>query len=261
MAAGFLVATLVMYRRAQEKKLDPNVILDLAFWMFVGAFVGARLFHVLFYEPQYYLQHPWQAFDPRVPGYAMFGGLIGAVSVFLWMAKRRTLDLLAYADTLAWGVPWGCGIGRIGCFLIHDHPGTLTHFILGVKYPNGQIRHDLGLYLSLIGFATGGLFLFLNRKQRHPGFWVGAYLMVEGLSRFGTDFLRIADQTYFGLTPTQYCAVPVFVAGVWLMMGKGASETETPDEEGSSGVRRRVWSDRDGERFANALIEALRERG
>lgn len=216
-ALGYALGTWAAYRRAKEKGLDANRILDLAFWIFIASFVGARVFHVLFYDPAYYLQHPLEAIDPRKPGYAMFGGLIGAAFVGFGYMFRHKLDMLAYADTLIWGLPWGCGVGRIGCFLIHDHPGTLTDFVLGVKYPDGQTRHDLGLYLSLIGFATGGLFLFLNRKQRAPGFWLAAYMIIEGIVRFSLDFLRVADARYFGLTPTQYLAVPLFFGGVWLL--------------------------------------------
>jgi phosphatidylglycerol:prolipoprotein diacylglycerol transferase len=215
-ALGFALGTAVAWKRAKDKGLDPSRVLDLAFWIFIGAFLGARLFHVAFYEPMHYLSYPWDAIDPRKPGFAMFGGFLGAAGVFFYYCKRHALDWIAYADTLAWGLPWGCGVGRIGCFLIHDHPGTLTHSILGVKYPDGQTRHDHGLYLSIIGFATGFLFLWLNRKQRHPGFWFGSYMAIEGLTRFGLDFLRVVDAKYFGLTPTQYLSVPLFFVGVWI---------------------------------------------
>jgi phosphatidylglycerol:prolipoprotein diacylglycerol transferase len=217
-ALGFGLGTWVAWKRAKQRGLDPNAILDLAFWIFLAAFIGARLFHVLFYEPGYYVNHPWDVIDPRKPGFAMFGGLLGAAAAFFWYAKKKSLDFLSYADTLVWGLPWGCGVGRIGCFLIHDHPGTLTHFILGVKYPDGSVRHDLGLYLSLIGFATGGLFVYLNRRERSPGFWFGTYMVIEGVSRFSLDFLRIADVRYFGLTPTQYLAIPLFIVGLWLIL-------------------------------------------
>jgi len=216
-ALGYALGTFIAYRRAQQKGLDPQRILDLSFWIFIAAFLGARLFHVFLYEPGYYLQHPWEAIDLRQPGWSMFGGFFGAAIVFFWYARRYALDLLAYADTLIWGLPWGCGVGRIGCFLIHDHPGTLTSFVLGVKYPDGSTRHDLGLYLSLIGFLTGGLFLWLNRRQRKPGFWFGAYMLIEGIVRFSLDFLRIVDVRYFGLTPAQYLSIPLIMIGFFLL--------------------------------------------
>lgn len=219
-ALGFALGTYLAWRRAKQRGLDPNVVLDLAFWIFIAAFLAARFFHVAFYDPTYYLTNPWDAIDPRKPGFSIFGGFIGAAAVFFWYMRRRALDWVQYADTLVWGLPWGCGVGRIGCFLIHDHPGTLTNFILGVRYPNGETRHDLGLYLSIIGFATGAWFVWLNRKQRHPGFWLGAYMIIESISRFGLDFLRIVDARYFGLTPTQYLAVPMLVGGLYLVFTK-----------------------------------------
>lgn len=216
-ALGYGLATFLAWRRAKQKGLEQGVILDLAFWVFLGAFIGARLFHVLAYEPGYYLQHPWEALDPRQPGYAMFGGFIGAFLVAAWVIRRRALSFIAYADSALWGLPWGCGVGRIGCFLIHDHPGTLSYSLLAMKQPDGTARHDLGLYLSLIGFVTGLLFLWLDRRARGPGFWVGALLFLEGLGRISLDFLRIHDVRYGGLTPTQWLSLPLMGGGLWLL--------------------------------------------
>ncbi len=208
-AIGFLAGTFIASRRASKKGLDPAVVWDLAFWAFLSAMVGSRLFHVIFYEPVYYLAHPLEIINPLAPGYAIFGGFAGAASAVWFFAKRKGLDFLAYADIMAWGLPWGCGIGRIGCFLIHDHPGTLTSFVGAVKYPGGS-RHDLGLYLSVFGFVLGLVFLLLDRKPRRKGFWVVAFLVAESLSRFFLDFLRVADTRYGPLTPTQWTVILIF---------------------------------------------------
>lgn len=219
-AAGFLVGTWIAMRRAKTKGLDPKRVADLAFWIFLAAMLGSRIFHVLFYDPAYYLAHPLEALDPRQPGFAIFGGFLGAALASWIYIRKYSLDFIRYADVLIWGLPLGCGIGRIGCFLIHDHPGTLSNSLLAIKYPDGQSRHDLGLYLSLIGFATAGLFLWLNRRERHPGFWLGVYMCIEALSRIALDFLRVADARYFALTPTQWLSIPLFAAGAWLIVNK-----------------------------------------
>ncbi len=36
-------------RQARRHRLDPNVILDMAFWIFVAGLVGARLFYCIQY--------------------------------------------------------------------------------------------------------------------------------------------------------------------------------------------------------------------
>lgn len=216
-ALAFGIGTWVAYRRAVRLGLKPEHVVNLAGWIFVAAMVGSRVFHVVVYEPEYYLQHPWSALDPREPGYAIMGGFLGATIAFFWYAKRFALNWIEYADTLIWGLPWGCGVGRIGCFLIHDHPGTLTNSPLGVEYPDGQVRHDLGLYLSLVGFAIGITFLFLNRKTRPAGFWFALFLLLEGTSRLALDSFRLADVRYVGLTPAQILGLFFITGGTyWL---------------------------------------------
>lgn len=216
-AAGFLVATWLAARRARSRGLDPKHAWDMAFWIFIAAMVGARAFHVLFYDPGYYILHPWEAVDPRKPGYASMGGLLATAAVFLWYVRWKRLDWKAYADAFIWGVPWGYGIGRIGCFLGHLHPGTLTSFALGVRYPDGQTRHDLGLYLSIFGFLVGLAFLVLDRKKRRAGFFLGAFLVIDGAGRFLLDFLRIGDVRAYGLTPAQWVLIGTTAIGVWML--------------------------------------------
>lgn len=214
-ALGYGLGTWIAYRRARAKGLNPDHVLTIASWMFFSAMIFSRLFHVFFYEPGYYLAHPIEAIDPRLPGYAITGGFLGAIGTFLILTKRHAIDWIAYADIFAWGIPWGCGVGRIGCFLIHDHPGTLTHFVLGVKYPNGEVRHDLGLYLSLVGFAMGIVFLLLNRVSRPRGFWFALFFLIDGASRFFLDFLRVVDTRYVGLTPAQWVGAVSMGLSVW----------------------------------------------
>ena len=209
-ALGFVGATLAGLRRAKRLGLATDRIWDLVFWFFVSAFVSARLFHVLFYDFAHYLARPFDAINPALPGYSVIGGLLGAAAAFVICVRRWKLDFLAYADLCMYALPLGLGIGRLGCFSIHDHPGTATSFFLGVRYPDGIVRHDHGLYLSLVGLAIFLVFSILGRKPRPAGFFLGWWLILDGSSRFLLDFLRVADARYGGLTPTQW-VLPVTV--------------------------------------------------
>ncbi|MEK7614796.1 MAG: prolipoprotein diacylglyceryl transferase [Patescibacteria group bacterium] len=222
-ALGILAATWVAAKLARRRGQNPEVIWDLCFWAILGAFLFARLFQ-FFYHPQLYLQDPFELFRVWHGGFSMVGGLFGAALFGLTFLHKKKVDVFAYADTALFGLPLGIGIGRIGCFLIHDHPGTLTHFILGVNYPGGA-RHDHGLYLSINGFILFFLFLWLARKNARTGTYVVAYLLWDGVTRFALDFFRATDLSssdvrYFSLTPAQYFSVLMVILGVWIFIRK-----------------------------------------
>ncbi len=217
---GLLAGAAVAGRLARERGLNPKIVWDSLPWILLGALVAARLFHVLFYEPAYFLLHPAEVIAFWKGGLSISGGWIGAVLVGLWFLKRRHAHLLSYADVLVFGVPLGIFIGRIGCFLTHLHPGKPTAFILGVLYPDGIVRHDLGLYLSLNGLVLFLIFLVLRRTHLKKGTYIVAFLLWEGATRFFLDFYRatdgaIVDARYGGLTPAQYVSLIFFGAGIY----------------------------------------------
>ncbi|HTM68413.1 MAG TPA: prolipoprotein diacylglyceryl transferase [Candidatus Binatia bacterium] len=226
-ATGIVVATLVGRREAKRRGLDPDAFVDLATWIMISALVFARLFHVFVYEPAAYLAAPLRIFKVWEGGMSSFGGFFGAAVGALYYARKRKLRFLAYADAACYAFPLGYGIGRIGCFLIHDHPGTLSHSLLAVRYPGGA-RLDHGLLLSLTGFAIFAVFYVLNRRRIARGEAFGRFLpllMVSyGAVRFVLDFYRAydlpgSDVRYAGLTPAQYGSLLLIAGGAWLLAG------------------------------------------
>ncbi|MCX6714726.1 MAG: prolipoprotein diacylglyceryl transferase [Candidatus Uhrbacteria bacterium] len=217
-ALGIFCATWVASKKAAREGLDPNIVWDFAFWVMISAFIGARLFEVV-YNPALYLAHPLELLTVWQGGFSEMGGFIGAILALVYYLRSKKLDAWKYAGCVAYALPLGFGIGRIGCFLIHDHPGTLTHFILGVKYPDG-IRHDHGLYLSIEGFLIFLLFVLLDRKHAKPQTFVITFLIFHGIIRFFLDFLRVIDIRYFFLTPAQYISIAMIFAGGTLLFPK-----------------------------------------
>ena len=177
-AIGILAATWVAAQLAKKRGQNPEIIWDLSVWVIVAAFIGARLVHAV-YEPATYLQDPLEFFRIWHGGFSIMGGFLGALPAGIWFLRRRHVDVFAYSDTAIFGLPLGIFIGRIGCFLIHDHPGTLTNFPLGVQYPDG-VRHDLGLYDSINGLILFLLFLLLAHRKAKTGTFVVVFLLAAG---------------------------------------------------------------------------------
>lgn len=217
---GFLFAGFMAARFAARRGDNPEIIWDLVLWMIVSGMVGGRLGHVLFYDPAYYVAHPLEIFEIWNGGLSVYGGFILGAIVGVWRLRRQHVDVWRYADIVAFGLPFGKWIGRIGCFLIHDHPGTATDFVLGVQYPDEVTRHDLGLYLSINGCILAMVMLWFSRKERPTGFYLAVFSIWYGTVRFGLDFLRAIDVRYLGLTPGQYFSIALFVFGlgiaVWI---------------------------------------------
>ena len=118
--------------------------------------------------------------------------------------------------------------GRLGCTTAFDHPGSLTHFFMGMPYPGSEdvsagIRHNLGLYEAI--WAMGmSLFFYTQRDKPHFSGW---YLIVFGMFytpfRFALDFLRAEDKRYGGLTPAQYATLLLFAATIYLFFKRRSS--------------------------------------
>ena len=222
-ALGILVGTWVAAKMAKHRGQDEKIIWDLSVWVIVAAMIGARVVHVV-YEPSMYLVDPLQFFKVWHGGFSVMGGFLGALIVGIWYLRKKKVDVHAYADTAVFGLPLGLFIGRIGCFLIHDHPGTFTDFVGGVQYPDG-VRHDHGLYLSINGLLLFLTFLLMARRGAKTGSYIVVFLLWYGVARFFLDFLRatngsIVDTRYLGLTPAQYFSLVMIAGGIWVFHRK-----------------------------------------
>lgn len=217
---GIIAAVLVMTRLARKRLLSEAIVLDMSIWCLIGAFLFARVFDVVFYNPSYYLLHPIETIEFWRGGLSSLGGFFGAALALWLFAKVRHLtlkDLWPYFDIAAVGLWLGWGIGRLGCFLIHDHPGTLTHFVLAVKFPGGS-RHDLGLDESILGFFLFMIFglLFKKLTKMRSGLVMILSTLCYAIARFFLDFLRAtdlpgSDMRYASLTPAQWGMLLVIV--------------------------------------------------
>jgi len=217
-AIGVISGTWFAIREAKRKGLDAAKIESLALWTVLLAFLGARAFHVAFYEPGYYLAHPLEVFSVWKGGLSSFGGFFGAAAAFAWKGRALGLPFLKTADVLSPAALLGLGCGRIGCFLIHDHPGTFAHGIgerLAVRYPDGA-RYDLGLMLFALDFVLLGAILLAKGRMKKDGDTLVWILIAYGPARFALDFLRAVDIRYLGLTPGQYGSVALFGIGCYL---------------------------------------------
>jgi phosphatidylglycerol:prolipoprotein diacylglycerol transferase len=226
--------------RPQAIELD-DMLLFVAF----GVVLGGRIGFVLFYDLARYLERPQDIFAIWQGGMSFHGGLIGA-TLGLWLfAKRRGYPALSVFDLAAAVVPIGLLLGRIANFINGELWGRpAPDFPYAMVFPNGGPlpRHPSQLYEA---FAEGLLlFVLVNLLVRaggfkRPGFVAGVFGMGYAVARIVCEFFREPDpQLGFlfgtsvdalsgGITMGMLLSLPVFFAGLWLVL---RSRRVTPGE-------------------------------
>lgn len=223
-ALGMVVSLLIIWVRAKKLGLDQNKILDQVIWLIVGGLIFARIFHIIFYEPIFYFNNPVEILKIWQGGLSSFGGLFGAVLGFVVFWKWKKLNkknLLKIIDLLSFSALYGWIIGRLGCFMIHDHLGTKSDVWFALQTPDGS-RLEMAM-LEIIGLIPLAILFFIFRnKKLKAGWFLSVLFIYYGVLRFVLDFFRAvdisqADARYFGLTPGQYFAIVLVVFGLFLV--------------------------------------------
>ncbi|HSN80993.1 MAG TPA: prolipoprotein diacylglyceryl transferase family protein [Polyangiales bacterium] len=229
-ATGVLLGAWIAGRFARRNGLDPVATGDLVTYAVVTGFILGYLLNGLFYERdtvREILQDPSLFFSTWL-GLSSYGGFFGGIlGCFIWRYRTK-MPLLPYANAVCFALPFGWFFGRMGCFVVHDHPGKVTDFALAVAdyrfgTPPYEPRHDLGLYELIYSALIIALFVWLEHRRRRPvGFYCALLPLLYAPVRFFLDFLRATpleggDARYAGLTPAQWSSVLMVFIGlaVW----------------------------------------------
>lgn len=254
-------------RMHKIKGIEPERVHNFAIFLIIFGWIFSHIFEVVMYQPHAIRENPLILF--QVWGsISSVGGVLGGIIAFLiWARRNPNEDTIAWANSGAWTLPICFFWGRVGCALVHDHPGkdatdfALWNWIyektggavpeifpLAMEFPDGVIRHDLGFYEAIWWFFLAALFLFLGRKPRRRGLYLWLLPLLYAPVRFMLDFLRLepnavlhGDVRYLGLTPAQYTVIGFFAVGIyfwtkyrnapveeWEIHKKAAAEEETP---------------------------------
>ncbi|MBI3545727.1 MAG: prolipoprotein diacylglyceryl transferase [Gammaproteobacteria bacterium] len=225
---GFLGAWWLGTYRAKRpgSGWQPQEIADLLFYGALGVILGGRIGYVLFYNFDYYLNHPIEVFYIWTGGMSFHGGLLGVI-LAMWLYARRTQrTFFNVTDFVALLTPLGLGAGRLGNFINHELWGNVTTVPWGMIFPNaGPLpRHPSQLY----EFFLEGVVLFIilwvyARKPRPSAAVSGLFLLAYGSFRFLVEFVRQPDSQLgylaFGwVTMGQILSLPMILIGLGMLL-------------------------------------------
>lgn len=106
--------------RLKKWGLKVDEYFDLYLVIMISAFIGARLFHVFYENPEIYLHRPLHAFYFWEGGFVYYGGFITAAlsGVYFLKIRKSKIQYLTYFDFFTPLISFSYSVGRLGCFFV-----------------------------------------------------------------------------------------------------------------------------------------------
>lgn len=232
-AIGLLLGLHFLRKGLDEDKESFDVD-KLTVYLVLGILIGARLGHILFYEPQFYWQHPEALLPFRLnpfeftgfQGLASHGGVIGTfIALHLFCRKYQQKHLFILDRLVIPGAILGAFI-RLGNFMnseILGAPSEVPWAVVFTRVDNVP-RHPAQLYEALFYLLIFFVLLDLKRSERfksRQGSLFGAGLGLVFLLRFLIEFIKEDQVAFEGsmmLNMGQILSIPMVVIGLYFVL-------------------------------------------
>lgn len=237
---GYLLMTRIFkIDNINIKYLDP-----LFTWTLIGTILGARMGHVIFYQPELFREDFWSVFLPiqTQPEFKFtgFSGLAshGATIMLIFTTLYYSFKIIKknpfwVYDRLGIVVALGGAFVRIGNFFNSEIIGKPTPdgSFWAVLFP--QMSNEYGItvprYPSQL-FEAGGYFLLFvllwilykkTNKKYQQGWLFGLFFIILWAIRFFVEFLKEPQGDEFisfgGLNTGQVLSIPFMISGFIIM--------------------------------------------
>lgn len=146
-ALGFLISQQVLYYIYRKEGKPEKDVDTLTIYMVIATILGARLGHVIFYQPEIIWENPLAIFLPfefdpfrftGLQGLASHGGAIG-ILIALWLYARKRKpgqNYLQVLDRIVIVVALTGALIRLGNYFNSEIIGKPTDFPVGVVFVN-----------------------------------------------------------------------------------------------------------------------------
>lgn len=221
-----------MFKYFFRRENKPLELLDTLLWtLMLCTIVGARLGHVLFYQPGYYLANPGEILKVWEGGLASHGGTIAIMIGMWWFVKKYgrkyNFGYIWLLDRLAIATAFAAMFIRLGNLMnseIYGHETSLPWGFVFLQNGETVAKHPTQLYEALCYLATG-LVLFAIYKYALPkikeGLLIGIFFIGIFLSRFCIEFVKenqVGFEEGMALNMGQLLSIPFVLLGIYLVI-------------------------------------------
>lgn len=236
--AGLVLSLNILKRIYKKEGLSTQAHEALFSYALIGILVGARLGHCLFYDFDYYSQHPLEIFLPvqkgpdgsyhftGFAGLASHGGGIGLVIMLLIYARKYAIPFMTVLDAIAIVLPLGGTFIRLANLMNSEIIGVPTDvpwaFIF--RQTDDLPRHPAQLYEAISYFIIFLSVYFIYRKNIFKigkGFYFGISILLIFIMRILIEFIKV-DQVEFEhgmiLNMGQLLSIPFVLLGLFFII-------------------------------------------
>ncbi len=225
-ALGFFVGYLILKRIFNKENIPISELDSILMYVFVGAILGARLGHVFFYEPQYYLKNPIEILQIWQGGLASHGGTIGILIALYIYSKGSFKKYLWSLDKVAIPTALAGAFIRLGNLMNSEIYGTETNLPWGFIFVrNGEsiAKHPTQIYEAICYLITFFILLHVNNKRTHKktnGFLIGLFFILVFGFRFLIEFIKevqVSFENELLINMGQILSIPLIIIGIVLV--------------------------------------------
>jgi phosphatidylglycerol---prolipoprotein diacylglyceryl transferase len=195
---GVIFAYLYISKNAKsELGIESEKISEMVLYVIIASVVGGKVFLYLADLPRY-LADPAQMFEGFGSGFVFYGSFLFAVPTLYWFFKKNKIPVLPMLDIVAIGGTIVHGLGKIGCFLSGCCHGKVCDAAFGVIFSHPETNaepintplYPVQLIDAFMIFCITLLLVFLKKRKQFDGQLILIYLILYGIGRFLTEFLR-----------------------------------------------------------------------
>jgi prolipoprotein diacylglyceryl transferase len=218
-----------MLRIFQKEKIPEALLDQLSMYMLISTVVGARLGHVLFYEPAEYLAHPLDILKIWQGGLASHGAAIGIIFALYLFSRKTRQPFLWVIDRIVIVVALSGFFIRMGNLFNSEIYGNITNMPWGFIFSRAGEelpRHPTQIYEGLcylVLFFYLLWYYFQKDGKPRPGFLFGSFLVILFSARLVIEFLKepqVNFENSMALNMGQLLSIPFIIAGIVILARK-----------------------------------------
>lgn len=225
-ALGFYLSWLFIRKNHIQLGISKDTCDTIILLVMIFGLFGGRIFHIIFYQLEYYLANPIDIIRFDKGGMSIHGGLLGGFLAIVYLSRKYHFSMLKLTDLVILPLSLVLAFGRIANFINQELVGRVTNSFIGVVFPrvDDQNRFPSQLFESIKNMLVFQILLYLHYfKSLKPGILTALFLILYNGLRFLVNFTRTADVSLGIISMGQFLSLLGMLLGcvmLWYLIKK-----------------------------------------